>query len=117
MSLFDDLESDLAAAFVDPDVMGGEQITYLPYPQQTQAAVVMNAIVRRFVGEMEGVVERVPVQHVEIVIPNNAATGRTSINVGADKVLIAERKGGTPKPHLVDQVLKQDGGMWTLRLK
>lgn len=109
----DDILSEDAALFCDPDVMpGGESITYTP---KGATPVTINANVFRY--GPQAVSGQVIAPHIEIEIPNHATKGRTSINVGGDTVTLPERQGETAITLRVNQILQQDGGMWLLALE
>lgn len=121
MGLIDDvIDNDNALIFFDTDqVPEVEAVTFTPKDTGIPRTVYVS-VFRSPPKPIEGS-SAASAPYLEVEMRSHATKGATSINVGGDKFLIAARKGATPvapgDSHLVDSVLRQEGGTWRLRLR
>ncbi len=113
MSFFDDIDAQHSQFFVDPDLMGGELVTYCPLAGVQRE---INAIVTRSPNrEVDGVF----FCDVMLTVRNDATSGISleEYNKGGDVVIVAKRKGGeTSRLRITGDPITQDGGVLTFKV-
>ena len=113
MSFFNDVDSQQAEFFTDPDLMGGETVTYCPLSGNARqiTAIVSRAGLRD--------VEGVQFEDITVTVRNHATLGIDlgKYNKGGDVLLIAKRKGGEAKRlRITGDPIAQNGGMLSFKL-
>lgn len=118
MSIFDDVLQADSEFFVDADIIGGEQVVYVP---RTGSPRVIQAIVSRNqlspISELPG--NSRPVVNIVISVQNNAVCGiaSTEIDTGGDRVRLSRRKGAPVEDRPIANVISHDAGMLRLEVR
>lgn len=115
MSDFTDmLKADAATVFADVEKFG-EEIVYRPRSGADRTFSVVPD--RSPPAPIGGAGHYTP--SLVVFVPNStdATKGVASIDKDGDKIVIAEREGGTAREHLIAEIVSQDPGGWTLRLR
>jgi hypothetical protein len=113
MGKLDDVLAADGAFMVDTDGFG-ETVTYTA---RGKAPKTLEAVVFRNPPAPVNGSLTATAPLMTVWVRNHATYGVTSVDTGGDTITVAERVGDTPKAHPVDSVLKQEGGMWQLRLR